>query len=177
MPEPVITERLRLVPATGESMLAERYDPRRFGELIEAALPADWPPAFLDQAAMTVVRRRLVDAPEQSGWWLWFAILRESREVVGTVGFVGPPEQGEVEVGYSFIERVWNQGLATEAVGALLAWALADQRVERIIAQTLADGLASQRVLAKLGFARRGAGREPGSLVHALERRDWLERT
>lgn len=177
MPEPVITERLRLVPATGESMLAERYDPRRFGELIEAGLPADWPPAFLDEAAMTVVRRRLLDAPEQSGWWLWFAILRESREVVGTVGFVGPPEQGRVEVGYSFLERVWNQGLATEAVGALLGWAFADQRVERIIAHTLVGGRASQRVLAKLGFVQCGAGHEPGTMVHALERRDLSERT
>ena len=42
-------------------------------------------------------------------------------QAVGTIGPLGPPEDGEVEVGYGLVEAARGRGLATEALRALLA--------------------------------------------------------
>lgn len=65
-----------------------------------------------------------------------------------------------VEIGYSIDEAYRRQGCATEAVSALVRWALAQAGVRLVTAQTEPGNLSSQRVLLKNGFVQEGFGEE-----------------
>ncbi len=88
--------------------------------------------------------------------------------VVGSIGFFGAPQPAadgaaEVEVGYGLVPAARGQGLATEAIGALLARAdAAGVRVRASIAPTNA---ASLRVAAKAGFTGVRGTTEDGEMV------------
>lgn len=77
--------------------------------------------------------------------------LLESKEFVGRCGF-GPLETGEIEIGYLLHKKFWGQGLATEAVSALLTWARKHIKTEYIIAFAPKEHTASQRVMQKCGM-------------------------
>ena len=69
----------------------------------------------------------------------------------------GPPdEQGLVEIGYGIVPKFEGRGFATEAAEALIAFALADERVRTIQAHTLPVANASTRILTKCGFRHIG---------------------
>ena len=74
-------------------------------------------------------------------------------EVAGTVGSWG--EDGEREVTYWIGRSYWGRGIATEALGALLAV----DRSRPLHAHVAADNLASRRVLEKCGFRVVGTDR------------------
>ncbi len=85
-------------------------------------------------------------------------IARDERKVVGSAGFLGRPnEHGEVELGYGIVEEHRDSGYATEAAAALVAWALEQPGVERIVARSELANDATTRVLEKLGLTRAGA--------------------
>jgi 8-oxo-dGTP pyrophosphatase MutT (NUDIX family) len=86
--------------------------------------------------------------PEGFGVWLLF----RGEEVVGDAGFLGPPEGGRVELGYSVLPDHRGKGYATEAARALVAWALGQPGVERVVADPELDNAASRRVLEKIGM-------------------------
>jgi len=78
-------------------------------------------------------------------------------QVVGGIGFMGPVEGGEIEVGYGVVPSRRGHGYATEALVALLALAWHESALTTVIASTDLANLASQRVLEKAGFVRAGA--------------------
>jgi [ribosomal protein S5]-alanine N-acetyltransferase len=79
------------------------------------------------------------------------------RRAVGGIGFKGEPDEtSSIEIGYGMNASHHGQGLATEAVGALVSWALESGFVRRVTAETLETNLASGRVLEKNGFTRFG---------------------
>jgi RimJ/RimL family protein N-acetyltransferase len=78
--------------------------------------------------------------------------------VVGTIGFMSPPEAvagtSEAEVGYGLVPSARHAGLATEALAGIVA---AAARVSVAVRATVAaDNLASRRVLEKCGFSLAG---------------------
>jgi RimJ/RimL family protein N-acetyltransferase len=77
-------------------------------------------------------------------------------EAIGGVGFLsGADEDGIAEIGYGFAESVRGQGLATEAVAAVLGW-VAGSGVAAVEALTEPANTASHRVLERCGFQRAG---------------------
>lgn len=83
----------------------------------------------------------------------WFLIRKTDRVVVGCADFKGIPNtKQEVEIGYGLGKEFEHQGYMTEAVEALCKWALAQENVSHIIAETDLDGFASQRILQRCGF-------------------------
>ena len=86
-------------------------------------------------------------------------------QAVGTIGPLGPPEDGEVEVGYGLVEAVRGRGLAAEALRALLAET--DAAGVRVRAGVRPDNGASLRVLAGCGFTELRGSDEEGALVLA----------
>jgi RimJ/RimL family protein N-acetyltransferase len=70
---------------------------------------------------------------------------------VGGIGFKGQPDGGCVEIGYGLAPSARGHGYAAEAVVALLAIA-AGHGLSRVIADTTADNIASQRTLVRAGF-------------------------
>jgi [ribosomal protein S5]-alanine N-acetyltransferase len=68
----------------------------------------------------------------------------------------GPPKDGAVELGFEIAEARRGRGLAPAATQAMLAEAFADDRVTEVIAHTLVERNASNRVLEKAGFQYTG---------------------
>lgn len=61
-----------------------------------------------------------------------------------------------IDVGYVLAKAHWGKGLMPEAVTALTAAALANDRIDRVQATCDVDNLPSQRTLEKSGFVREG---------------------
>ncbi|MDO5446140.1 MAG: GNAT family N-acetyltransferase, partial [Eubacteriales bacterium] len=66
--------------------------------------------------------------------------------------------------GYGIEENYQGCGYATEAVSALVDWALKQPGVMSVMAETEASNIASQRVLKKSGFIPTGEAGEEGPL-------------
>lgn len=69
-------------------------------------------------------------------------------------GIRGP----DIEVGYRLAKAWWNQGIATEAGRRILQHAFdpAGANLERVVAVTAPEHIASQRVLGKIGMKAQG---------------------
>lgn len=104
----------------------------------------------------------LADHLEHHEWFtVWAIVLETAQRLVGGIGVAGlPNEAGEVIIGYFVDERYEGQGIATEAAAALTQWVFQHPDAKCIQADTLADGLASQRVLQKCGFTLAGSTEE-----------------
>lgn len=69
------------------------------------------------------------------------------------VGYKGNPNtQGLVEIGDGINPHNQNQGYATEAFRAMIAWAFQHPTCKAVLAETKLSNLASQRVLVKAGM-------------------------
>ena len=90
---------------------------------------------------------------ETGEFGVYQVLERGTDEVVGGIGFIHPPEDGAVEVGYGLSESARGRGLATEALRAVIARS-SQLRVATVVAMTAVDNLPSQRVLERLGFTR-----------------------
>ncbi len=140
------TERLILHPVdVGE---AERIVARR------PASTDSWAPDFPFEGdaagARSFLRANIERGPQQPFGFYLVTRLADGR-AVGGVGFTGPPNDGQVEIGYGLSPSARIQGFAGEAVKALVSWA-ATSDVTRVIACTTHDNVASQRTLLGAGF-------------------------
>ena len=107
-----------------------------------------------------VLRRRLVQLendPAELIWLIRAMVLRGEREVVGDIGFHGPPDpEGMVEMGYNVAEPWRRRGFATEAALALSSWAAGQPGARRLRASIAPDNAPSLRVAAGLGLVEVG---------------------
>jgi [ribosomal protein S5]-alanine N-acetyltransferase len=92
----------------------------------------------------------------ENGFCRWKVIEKSSGEIVGSCGFARPHGISEVELGYLFAKKHWGRGFATEAARAALAYGFEKLNFAEIIAMTDLENFASQKVLEKIGFTRRG---------------------
>jgi [ribosomal protein S5]-alanine N-acetyltransferase len=115
--------------------------------------------------ALQPTRDALAADPSRSAWGARLFVAGDPPELVGWGGFKGPPEDGVVELGYEIAESRRERGLATAATRAMLTEAFADDRVTTVIAHTLPERNASNRVLEKAGFRFDGEALEHGETV------------
>jgi len=92
-------------------------------------------------------------------WSLW------AKNDGGLVGLLEIRVHGAtVDLGYALIQPRWRQGFMSEAVGWVVAWALAQPDVFRVWATCDTENLASARVLERVGMECEGVLRR--WLVH-----------
>ncbi len=102
--------------------------------------------------------------PEQWEWYaIWMIELKDGTHI-GELCLKGIDEFGSTEIGYGIAEDHQGCGYATEAVSALVDWALNQPGVSCVTAETEASNIASQRVLEKSGFIPTGKTGEEGPL-------------
>lgn len=98
--------------------------------------------------------------------WLWYTprkiSMKQDGAAIGDLCFKGAPQKGTVEWGYGLDEAYWGNGYMTEAARVMLDWAFCQKDVYAVEAETLADNIASQRVLTKLDFKPTGTLGEEG---------------
>lgn len=92
----------------------------------------------------------------ENGFCRWKVIEKASGETIGSCGFARPHGTAEIELGYLLAQKHWGKGFATEAARAVKRYGFVKLRFREIIALTDSENTASQKVLEKIGFARRG---------------------
>lgn len=87
---------------------------------------------------------------------------KDAGDVIGYCGLLdkGAGREGEPEVAFELLRRVWRRGYATEATLAVLKWGRSSG-YERLGATVWEWNTASRRVLAKAGFAEERAELDP----------------
>lgn len=148
------TPRLTLVAAPAELVRALRDgDTGRAEGLLGAALPAGWPDEELAGILPAALARLSAD-PATLGYGVWVAVGRDPRTVVGSAGFIAPPDHGTIELGYGIHPDHRGLGYATEAAAALVRFGLHRDGVRRVTAECEQENAASIRVLEKIGMRR-----------------------
>lgn len=158
---PITTARLQLVPATADLVRCEIDNRGEFFRQLGVKPVPNWPsenladvlPFFLEQ---------LENDPSLAGWLAWYWILNTSDRghLVGGGGFKGAPVDGKVEIGFETRLSFRRIGIATEAAGAQVTWALGQPDVSSVMAKTNTNNRASIAVLRKLGFVPMSPGSE-----------------
>ncbi|MBQ7567799.1 GNAT family N-acetyltransferase [bacterium] len=147
------TKRLRIYPANREQMET----------LKDSATDTDL------QSAYGEMLEYALQNPKQWEWYAAWLIELKDGTHIGDLCFKGLKDDGTAEIGYGIMEEYQGQGYATEAVEAALDWAFQNPLATAIEAETEPDNLASQRVLAKCGFATTGTRGEEGPRFRLLK--------
>ena len=91
----------------------------------------------------------------------WIVIDKPSNTIVAELGFKGSPDRdGAIEIGYGTMPDHRGKGYMTEAVGAMINWALGREEVKSVLAETDEKNLASIRIVQKNGFVQFDKRRE-----------------
>ena len=154
------TDRLDLVPLTASQLRLWIFDL----PALEKELVCRYRAEPMEGFFLEIVKGQLAIAekyPEDFMWHsFWLLIRRADRVVVGSADFKGIPDKNhEVEIGYGLGRAFEHRGYMTEAVKAMCGWALRQEGVLHITAETETDGLASQRVLRWCGFREAARGK------------------
>ena len=167
----IVTRRLTLIAATVALARAELCDRAAFADLLGAVVPQSWPPQSAADA-LPLFLGWLEAAPQHVGWFGWYALCRDicasGQVLVGGGGFLGPPEDGVVQMGYSVLPEFQRRGYATEMVRGLATWAFVQSGVSVIAAETEWPNPASVRVLERTGFQPAGAATDPAGMRFEL---------
>ena len=147
------TERLELVPLTPDQLRLWVEDI----PALEQGLKCYYQAEPMEGPFLEIVKGQLEITQKDPGNYLWhsfwFLIRKADRVVVGSADFKDiPNEAKEVEIGYGLGKTFEHNGYMTEAVRAMCAWAMEQENISYIIAETDLDGFASQRILQRCGF-------------------------
>lgn len=85
---------------------------------------------------------------------------KETGKIIGTIGFMKLDiESSSAEIGYSLKYDMWNKGIMSEALDAMLSFGFFSLGLNRIEAYCETDNPASARVLEKCGMSFEGIAR------------------
>ena len=132
------TERLFLFPASDDTMR----------EMVVAEKDE------LMRQAYSEMLQECLATPEKRMWYaLWQMELKNATgTIVGNFCFKGLDANGSIEIGYGLRDGFCGNGYMTEAIKAVSEWALMQENVIVIEAETTEDNKKSQKVLLNAGF-------------------------
>ncbi|MCC9197553.1 GNAT family N-acetyltransferase [Arthrobacter sp. zg-Y820] len=143
-------------PATGfrtERLQLDPLSPAELDALIIQSRLSDWAPDFPQPTDHDAAQQFFETGLNISGA-LTTRLIREqaTAQVIGTIGFLLLPEEGDAEVSYSVVPSRRGQGYATEALIAMARRALEQENVSRVVAYTEVENESSQSLLLTAGF-------------------------
>jgi ribosomal-protein-alanine N-acetyltransferase len=164
------TSRMRLVCLDAEQLGQVVSDPQQLEAALGVTLSRDVvSPLVVRAIGMKRIKMAGVPATVHA-WYTYWLMVVSSSFGAGLVGFKGVPDaEGLVEIGYGIDPVYQGQGLMTEAVQALVSWALAQPSCNGVYAEVKKSNPASSRVLEKAGFIRRC---ESDEAIYWEKRRD-----
>jgi RimJ/RimL family protein N-acetyltransferase len=113
----------------------------------------------VEDAAAFIADERAKYAAKQEV--MWGITMRESTTVIGGVDLHDWKRyHHRAEIGYSLARAWWGQGIASEAVRAVIDFGFDRMQLHRIEAGTIADNVHSIRMLERIGFKREGTRRD-----------------
>ena len=115
------------------------------------------------------------EKPEDFLWYSpWQMIRKTDGKALGDLCFKGAPRKGTVEIGYGIDEDYAGQGYTSEALGAMLDWAFAQNNVYAVEAETEPDNAASRHILEKFRFLPTGEGAEGPRFRREKPQTSWM---
>lgn len=143
--------------------------------------------AMLDHAAAQRFISEMSSAePGVPGEWFQFAIARRATdELIGDCALLIKSEDPhQAEIGFTLARHAQGQGLATEAVTALLNYLFQERQIYRVVAICDVRNSGSFRLLERIGMRREGhtiqgywnKGSWTDEYQYAILRDEWLQR-
>ena len=87
----------------------------------------------------------------------WGITLKGKNEVIGSCGFFNMvPRHYRTEIGYELHRNYWGQGIASEALEAIVRYGFESMNIQRMEALIEPLNISSQRLAEKQGFLREG---------------------
>lgn len=138
-------------------------DREALARLLQVSEIIEWPPIGGEHNADAVVffRQTLEGDPEIAPWLAYYVCSDD--ELVGSAGFMGPPQDGTAEIGYSICMHARRKGFAKTTV-ELLAQMAKRENLHTMIAHVRPENAASIAVLGRVDF----------TLGHSVEGEDLL---
>jgi RimJ/RimL family protein N-acetyltransferase len=137
--QPLATERLLLRPWSDA-------DRESLGHLLTDSTVRK----FLGGAVSDEALGARLNAQAASPWGSFCVTRAAAPDVIGWCEL--DRARGELEISFAFHPASWGQGLAYEAMGAVIAWVWKSTDVESLIAVTQQANAPSRRLLTRLGF-------------------------
>jgi ribosomal-protein-alanine N-acetyltransferase len=176
----VRTLRLRLVPVTVDNAAAlwnvlQQPDLRTYQDLPNVGAVA---------FAEMVAKRPKMLRHGASGRFEWLVYPQQSHKPAGWISLrIADRDLDTGEIGYSIVREFRGQGIASEAVTALLDEAFEQAQLSRLNAYCVPENQPSRRLLERLGFRFDGvlphgatvSGHTVDVLMHRMERETWRQ--
>ena len=84
--------------------------------------------------------------------YIWGFVLKETDELFGSGGLIWENNWQLFQVGYNIMKTHWNRGYTTEAMIAILKFAVVNLGIKKVVGGHAKENLASAKVINKLGF-------------------------
>ena len=95
--------------------------------------------------------------PSVNKWFIRFIVLKESKEVIGSVSFHGVPDsEGMMEIGLGIEEAFRGKGYAKEALKGMWSWVCTFPEVKTLRYTVSPENLPSIAVINYFGFEYKG---------------------
>jgi RimJ/RimL family protein N-acetyltransferase len=95
--------------------------------------------------------------PDVNIWFIRWIVLRETKEVVGSISFHAPPDEvGMIEIGFGICEPCRNNGYGKEALLGMWKWVIDQPGVETLRYTVSATNAPSMAIINSLGFSHVG---------------------
>ena len=87
----------------------------------------------------------------------WGITLKEKRKVIGSCGFLNKvPQHYRSDIGFELSTDYWGQGIAGEALAAVIQYGFEQLNLQRIQALIEPPNISSQRLVERNGFIKEG---------------------
>ena len=86
------------------------------------------------------------------GFGRWAVIQKSDSQFLGWCGLKFSTDIDEVDIGFRFHKRFWNQGFATEAASSCLEYGFQKLNLTSIVGRAMKENLSSILVLEKIGL-------------------------
>lgn len=161
--QPIETERLILRRFTLDDA-QQMYDNWACDPVVTRYLT--WPPHENVEGTRYVLNLWLTEYANNPDSYNWAITLRDSGEVIGSIGLLHFDEKNQkAEAGYCMGRQWWGSGIMTEALHGVLDYAFRTIGLHRVQARHDTHNPASGRVMQKAGMSFEGIDRQ-SSLKH-----------
>ncbi len=86
--------------------------------------------------------------------------LKGRDNIIGTIGFNNFTKRHRANIGFDLQADFWNNGYLTEAIKTVIEFGFRNLDINRIEAEVMQGNVASEKVLAKIGFKNEGILRQ-----------------
>ncbi|NMP16309.1 GNAT family N-acetyltransferase [Thalassotalea sp. Y01] len=102
--------------------------------------------------AMRIIKNVWLNEYEKHGYGRYALVHKRENKVIGFCGFKYDEELNAPDLGYRMLPAYWRQGLASEAVSALLAYGRDTLNLDLVVADAAVENTGSNKVLLNHGF-------------------------